>query len=263
MKLLSSPANKFMTRYFIELAYNGSRYHGWQIQPDASSIQGELNRALSTLLREEIDVVGAGRTDTGVHASFYVAHFDCTEPIAAPEQLAYKLNRMTGKDIAISRIYQVAPNRHARFSALSRTYKYYIDKQKNPFTCDYAWKVFPQPDVRKMNEACQALFDYTDFTSFSKLHTDAKTNDCTIMEAHWEETDAQLIFTIKANRFLRNMVRAIVGTLLEVGQGKLTLEEFRKIIESKDRCQAGSSVPGHALFLCDITYPENEIQIQK
>ncbi|MDE5611758.1 MAG: tRNA pseudouridine(38-40) synthase TruA, partial [Odoribacter sp.] len=119
------------------------------------------------------------------------------------------------------------------------------------------------PDIRKMNEACRALFDYTDFTSFSKLHTDAKTNDCTIMEAHWEETDAQLVFTIKANRFLRNMVRAIVGTLLEVGQGKLTVEEFRKIIESKDRCQAGSSVPGHALFLCDITYPENEIQIQK
>lgn len=245
-----------MSRYFIELAYNGCRYHGWQIQPEAPTVQEELNRALSTILREEINVVGAGRTDTGVHASFYVAHFDRERPVVDLQQLTYKLNRITGKDIAIFRIYPVAPDKHARFSALSRTYKYYINKQKNPFTCDYAWKVFPLPDIDKMNKACQILFDYTDFTSFSKLHTDVKTNNCIIMEAHWEETDTQLIFTIKANRFLRNMVRAIVGTLLEVGQGKLTVEGFRQIIESKDRCKAGSSVPGHALFLCGIAYPE-------
>ena len=246
--------NFFMNRYFIELAYNGSKYHGWQIQPHEPSIQEELNRALSTILREEINVVGAGRTDTGVHASFYVAHFETALPFD-PDHLTYKINRILSKSIAVFRIYPVSLELHARFSALSRTYKYYIDKQKNPFTCDYAWKLYPLPDIQKMNEACQILFEYTDFTSFSKLHTDVKTNDCTIMEAFWEETETQLIFTIKANRFLRNMVRAIVGTLVEIGQGKLTLDNFRKIIEAKNRCQAGSSVPGHALFLCDITYP--------
>ena len=250
-----------MNRYFIELAYDGNKYHGWQIQPGAPSVQEELNRALSTIMREKINVVGAGRTDTGVHASFYVAPFDSQKPITLPEQLVYKLNRFTGKDIAISRIYQVSPDWHARFSALSRTYKYYIDKQKNPFTSNYAWKVFPLPDTYKMNEACRVLFDYTDFTSFSKLHTDVKTNNCTIMEAYWEETDTQLIFTIKANRFLRNMVRAIVGTMLEIGQGKLTPEGLRKIIESRNRCQAGTSVPGHALFLCDIQYPKMNSEI--
>lgn len=247
-----------MTRYFIELAYDGSKFHGWQIQPGALSVQEELNRALSTVLRKDIQVVGAGRTDTGVHASFYVAHFDSEDPIADPEQLTYKLNRITGKEIAVFRIYPVRPDRHARFSAISRTYKYYIDKEKNPFTCRYAWKIHPLPDIRQMNEACQVLFEYTDFTSFSKLHTDVKTNNCTILEAHWEDTGTQLVFTVKANRFLRNMVRAIVGTLLEVGQGKLTVDGLRKIIESKNRCQAGSSVPGHALFLCDITYPNEK-----
>lgn len=194
-----------MARYFIELAYNGKNYHGWQIQPGVPTVQETLNRALCTLLREDILAVGAGRTDTGVHASFYVAHFDTKEAVAEPEQLAYKLNRMTGKDIAVFRIYPVAPSLHARFSAISRTYKYHIDKQKNPFTCDYAWKVFPLPDIRQMNEACRALFDYTDFTSFSKLHTDVKTNNCSIMEAYWEDTGEQLVFTIKADRFLRNM----------------------------------------------------------
>ena len=243
-----------MIRYFIELAYNGSKYHGWQIQPGAPTVQEELNKAFSTLLREDISVVGAGRTDTGVHASFYVAHFDVEQQLVDPEKIVYKLNRLLGKDIAIYQLYQVHPDVHARFSALSRTYKYYIDKQKNPFT--YAWKVFPSPEITRMNEACHILFEYTDFTSFSKLHTDVKTNYCTILEAHWEDTGSQLIFTIKANRFLRNMVRAIVGTMLEIGQGKLSINGFRKIIESKDRCCAGTSVPGHALFLYDIEYPK-------
>lgn len=247
-----------MVRYFIELAYNGSNYHGWQIQPGAPSVQEELNRALTTLLRQEINVTGAGRTDTGVHASFYVAHFDMEKELPDPDQTAYKLNRLTGKDIAISKIYPVAHDMHARFSALSRTYKYFIDKQKNPFTFEFAWKVYPLPDIKQMNAACQVLFEYTDFTSFSKLHTDVKTNNCIIMEAHWEDTEKQMIFTIKANRFLRNMVRAIVGTLLEIGQGKLNLEDLRRIIESKDRCKAGTSVPGHALFLCDIEYPKEK-----
>ena len=173
----------------------------------------------------------------------------------AEGMLVYKLNRILGKDIAVSALYPVPADLHARFSALSRTYKYYIDKEKNPFTCDYAWRVHPLPDIRRMNEACRILFEYTDFTSFAKLHSDAKTNECTLMEARWEDTGKQLVFTIKANRFLRNMVRAVVGTLVEIGQGKLPPEGIRQIIEAKDRCSAGTSVPGHALFLADIEYP--------
>lgn len=245
-----------MARYFIELAYNGKNYHGWQIQPEAVTVQETLNRVLTTLLREEIRVVGAGRTDTGVHASFYVAHFDTPTPLGDPEQTTYKLNRLTGTDIAVRRIYAVRPDAHARFSALSRTYRYFIDKEKDPFTCDYAWRVHPLPDIGRMNEACRILFEYTDFTSFSKLHTDAKTNNCTIMQALWQDTGRQLVFTIQADRFLRNMVRAIVGTLVEVGQGKLTPEDFRRIIESKDRCSAGASVPAKGLFLCHVEYDE-------
>lgn len=248
-----------MARYFIELAYNGRNYHGWQIQPGTPTVQEALNRALSTLLREEIQVVGAGRTDTGVHASFYVAHFDTCQSLEYPEQTVYKLNRILSKDIAVSRIYPVATDKHARFSAVSRTYQYFIDKNKNPFTCEYAWKVYPLPDIRLMNEACQALFEYRDFTSFSKLHTDVKTNNCIIMDAHWKDTGKQLVFTIKADRFLRNMVRAIVGTMVEIGQGKLTLADFRRIIESRNRCNAGTSVPGHALFLCHVDYENDTI----
>ena len=248
-----------MARYFIELAYNGRNYHGWQIQPGTPTVQEALNRALSTLLREEIQVVGAGRTDTGVHASFYVAHFDTCQSLEYPEQTVYKLNRILGKDIAVSRIYPVATDKHARFSAVSRTYQYFIDKNKNPFTCEYAWKVYPLPDIRLMNEACQALFEYRDFTSFSKLHTDVKTNNCIIMDAHWKDTGKQLVFTIKADRFLRNMVRAIVGTMVEIGQGKLTLADFRRIIDSRNRCNAGTSVPGHALFLCHVDYENDTI----
>ncbi len=248
-----------MARYFIELAYNGRNYHGWQIQPGTPTVQEALNRALSTLLREEIQVVGAGRTDTGVHASFYVAHFDTCQSLEYPEQTVYKLNRILGKDIAVSRIYPVATDKHARFSAISRTYQYFIDKNKNPFTCEYAWKVYPLPDIRLMNEACQVLFEYRDFTSFSKLHTDVKTNNCIIMDAHWKDTGKQLVFTIKADRFLRNMVRAIVGTMVEIGQGKLTLADFRRIIESRNRCNAGTSVPGHALFLCHVDYENDTI----
>ena len=248
-----------MARYFIELAYNGRNYHGWQIQPGTPTVQEALNRALSTLLREEIQVVGAGRTDTGVHASFYVAHFDTCQSLEYPEQTVYKLNRILGKDIAVSRIYPVATDKHARFSAVSRTYQYFIDKNKNPFTCEYAWKVYPLPDIRLMNEACQVLFEYRDFTSFSKLHTDVKTNNCIIMDAHWKDTEKQLVFTIKADRFLRNMVRAIVGTMVEIGQGKLTLADFRRIIESRNRCNAGTAVPGHALFLCHVDYENDTI----
>lgn len=244
-----------MQRYFIELAYNGSEYNGWQIQPNAPSVQEEINKALSLLLKQKINVTGAGRTDTGVHASFFVAHFDSENPIASPRDLIFKLNRFLGKNIAMKEIYPVLPDAHARFSALSRTYKYYIDKTKNPFTYPFAYRPYPLPDIQQMNEACKILLTHEDFTSFSKSHTDVKTNICHLVMARWEETEEQLVFTIKADRFLRNMVRAIVGTLLEVGQEHLTLEQFHHIIESKNRCSAGTSVPGNALFLCDIEYP--------
>lgn len=242
-------------RYFIYLSYDGARYHGWQIQPNGSSVQEVLGKALSTLLHESIEVTGAGRTDAGVNASLMVAHFDTEH--TADQQLAYRLNKFLPQDIAIHKIVPVKPEAHARFSATSRTYHYYVITAKTPFE-PYAYR-FPQPlDFDKMNEAAKALFDYIDFTSFSKLHTDVKTNNCRIMAAQWEQVSPiKWQFTITADRFLRNMVRAIVGTLLDVGRGVLTLEQFREIIEKKDRCSAGMSVPGKALFLADITYPED------
>lgn len=242
-------------RYFIYLSYDGARYHGWQIQPNGSSVQEVLGKALSTLLHESIEVTGAGRTDAGVNASLMVAHFDTEH--TADNQLAYRLNKFLPQDIAIHKIVPVKPEAHARFSATSRTYHYYVITAKSPFE-PYAYR-FPQPlDFDKMNEAAKALFDYIDFTSFSKLHTDVKTNNCRIMAAQWEQVSPiKWKFTITADRFLRNMVRAIVGTLLDVGRGVLTLEQFREIIEKKDRCSAGMSVPGNALFLADITYPKD------
>ncbi len=242
-------------RYFIYLSYNGARYHGWQIQPNGISVQEVLGKALSTLLHEPIEVTGAGRTDAGVHASLMVAHFDTTQEVN--EQLVYRLNKFLPQDIAISSVRKVKDDAHARFSATSRTYHYYVITAKSPFE-PYAYR-FPQPlDFRKMNEAAQTLFDYIDFTSFSKLHTDVKTNNCRIMHAEWTQVSPiKWQFTITADRFLRNMVRAIVGTLLDVGRGVLTIEQFREIIEKKDRCSAGTSVPGNALFLADITYPDN------
>lgn len=242
-------------RYFIYLSYDGARYHGWQIQPNGSSVQEVLGKALSTLLHESIEVTGAGRTDAGVNASLMVAHFDTEH--TADNQLAYRLNKFLPQDIAIHKIVPVKPEAHARFSATSRTYHYYVITAKSPFE-PYAYR-FPQPlDFDKMNEAAKALFDYIDFTSFSKLHTDVKTNNCRIMAAQWEQVSPiKWKFTITADRFLRNMVRAIVGTLLDVGRGVLTLEQFREIIEKKDRCSAGMSVSGNALFLADITYPED------
>ncbi len=242
-------------RNFIYLSYNGARYHGWQIQPNGISVQEVLGKALSTLLHEPIEVTGAGRTDAGVHASLMVAHFDTTQEVN--EQLVYRLNKFLPQDIAISSVRKVKDDAHARFSATSRTYHYYVITAKSPFE-PYAYR-FPQPlDFRKMNEAAQTLFDYIDFTSFSKLHTDVKTNNCRIMHAEWTQVSPiKWQFTITADRFLRNMVRAIVGTLLDVGRGVLTIEQFREIIEKKDRCSAGTSVPGNALFLADITYPDN------
>lgn len=245
-------------RYFIYLAYDGTNYHGWQIQPNGNSVQETMMRALSTFLRKEIEVIGAGRTDAGVHARLMVAHFDFEIELDCV-QVADKLNRLLPSDIAVYKVRKVKENAHARFDATYRTYKYYVTTRKDPFNRRYAWKLNNSLDFTKMNEAARTLFDYTDFTSFSKLHTDVKTNNCKIMHAGWTQvSETEWVFTIQADRFLRNMVRAVVGTLVEVGRGKLTIQDFRKVIENKDRCKAGSSVPGHALFLVDVGYP-NEL----
>ena len=245
-----------MQRYFIYLAYEGTNYHGWQVQPNGVSVQECLQKALSTLLRVETEVVGAGRTDAGVHAKLMVAHFDSEKEDLNLALLTDKLNRLLPPDISVYRVCKVHPEAHARFDALSRTYKYYITSVKSPFNRHLKWRMHGSLNYELMNEAAKILFEYTDFTSFSKLHTDVKTNNCKIMQAEWiQEDETTWVFTIKADRFLRNMVRAVVGTLVEVGRGKLSIEEFRKVIEQKDRCKAGASVPGHALFLVDIEYP--------
>ena len=245
-----------MRRYFIYLGYNGRNYNGWQTQPNGVTVQQTLEEALATFLRKPVPIVGAGRTDAGVHARMMVAHFDWEEEIEDLAFLADKLNRILPKDIAIYRIVPVRTDAHARFDATSRTYKYYLTDQKNPFNQDWTYRTYVALDFDAMNAACAILFDYIDFTSFSKLHTDAKTNNCRILQAGWAREGDVWFFTIRADRFLRNMVRAIVGTLLEVGRKRMTLDGFRRVIEAKDRCQAGTSVPGHALFLVDVSYPE-------
>lgn len=243
-------------RYFIYLSYDGTNYHGWQIQPNGDSVQETLMKALATFLRQEVEVIGAGRTDAGVHARLMVAHFDFERELDGA-QVTDKLNRLLPPDTAVYKVCRVKQDAHARFDATYRTYKYYVTTRKDPFSRNYAWRLFNSLDFEKMNEAARTLFDYTDFTSFSKLHTDVKTNNCKIMHAEWTQVgETEWVFTIQADRFLRNMVRAVVGTLVEVGRGKMTIGDFKKVIENKDRCKAGSSVPGHALFLVDVGYPE-------
>ncbi len=244
-------------RYFIELAYKGTNFHGWQIQPDAISVQEIIEKAISTKLQENISIMGAGRTDTGVHASFFVAHFETKKKFDI-KQIMYGLNNLVGKDITIYKIYPVDKELHARFDAVSRTYEYKISKIKNPFLRETSAFFNKNLDINLMNEGGQILLDYTDFTSFSKLHTYTKTNNCKITNAYWEEKDELLIFTITADRFLRNMVRAIVGTLLDLGEHKITLDNFKAIIELKDRNKAGKSAPAEGLFLTKIKYPTTQ-----
>ena len=216
-------------------------------------MQEELEKALSTILREEIKTTGAGRTDTGVHAKKIFAHFD-TEKIL-DQELVRRLNSFLPADISIKRIFPVKDDFHARFDATYRTYEYYISLEKNPFTEELAWQHWRKSlDVEKMNEACKILFEYEDFTSFAKLHTDNKTNFCKMYKAEWEQNGSELKFTVSANRFLRNMVRAIVGTMVEVGSGKLQPEDVRKVIEDKHRNSAGTSAPAHGLYLVDVGY---------
>lgn len=241
-------------RYFVWFSYDGTAYHGWQIQPNGNSVQEELQRALSTLLREEISVTGAGRTDAGVHARQMVAHFDFSEAIDL-EQLAYKLNRILPCDIAVDRVELVDDDMHARFSATSRTYHYYIYTKKDPFSRPYSTELHYELDFDKMNEAGRILMTYNDFGAFCKSHSDVKTTLCRVTKAEWVQTsETSWYFEITANRFLRNMVRAVVGTLIDVGRGRLTLDDFRKVIEGKRRSEAGESMPANALFLENIRY---------
>lgn len=241
-------------RYYIELAYKGTNYHGWQIQPDADSVQETLNKALSVLLKTKIDIMGAGRTDSGVHAKQMFAHFDFDEAIDS-KQLIYKLNSFLPKDIVIFTIFKVDEEAHARFDATKRTYEYHIHTKKDAFENDGSYQFHLPLNCDKMNEACKLLLKHTDFECFSKVHTDVNTFNCKIVEAHWKQEGSKIVFTISADRFLRNMVRAIVGTMINIGTEKISLVDFEKIIESKDRSQAGYSVPAHGLYLTKIEYP--------
>lgn len=246
-----------MMRYFIELRYNGSAYCGWQRQPDAPTVQQRLEEALSTLLRAATEVTGAGRTDTGVHASFYVAHFDAGRLPMPVEQMVYKLNRLLPEDIAVSAIRPVQPEAHARFDAVERAYTYLIEPFKNPFTRQFAWQYCVPLDVGRMNRAAAALLEFDDFTSFAKLNSNNRTNICHVREARWTvRGDGALCFTIRADRFLRNMVRAIVGTLVDVGRGRYTPEQFRAIIAARDLSRSSSGAPARGLFLSEVRYPD-------
>ena len=272
-------------RYFIELSYDGTAYHGWQIQPNGASVQETLQKALSMLLRQDVQVTGAGRTDAGVHAAMMVAHFDvegqaplpappvggrAASPVASCSQedkesspprgelergLVYRLNGVLPHDIAVHKIYPVADDLHARFSARARTYYYYVHTRKSPFLRDRSWRLVRTPDFEAMNCAAATLLEYEDFTSFSKVNTDTKTNICHVTSARWVQlSDFEWRFEITADRFLRNMVRAIVGTLIEVGRGTLGIDGFRKVIEQKNRSAAGDSVPARGLFLQTVEY---------
>ncbi len=243
-------------RYFLELRYRGAAYCGWQRQPDQPSVQQTLERGLSTLLREPVAVTGAGRTDTGVNASYYVAHFDLATPVVDAQQTVYKLNFLLPGDIAVSTLTPVADGAHARFDAREREYRYFIEPRKNPFTRDSTWQYYVPLDVVRMNEAAAMLLEYDDFTSFAKLNSNNKTNICHVRHAAWQVgADGVLCFTVRADRFLRNMVRALVGTLVDVGRGRHTPERFREIIEARDLSLSSGGAPAQGLFLSDVRYP--------
>ncbi len=273
-----------MGRYFIHLAYNGACYHGWQtqriatevertvsLQPGLPTVQQTLETTLSTLLRQPVAVVGCGRTDTGVHASDFYAHFDVQESKSRRDEesksnedflssglldsLTFKLNNLLPPDIAVYDIFPVAPNAHARFDATARTYQYHVSDRRLPFRQGQYCRIWYRPDLELMNRAAQVLMEYEDFTSFAKLHTQVKTNICHLSEAHWDTVGDEWVFTIRSNRFLRNMVRSVTGTLLDVGRGKLSIDGLRAIIEKKDRCAAGVSMPACGLFLTKVEYP--------
>lgn len=243
-------------RYFLRLSYNGAPFCGWQRQPNAPSVQEVIEKALSMVLRRETAIVGAGRTDTGVHARCMYAHFDVPEPIADSQRFLRGLNSIVGRDIAFHELIEVAPDAHARFDATSRTYRYFVNTEKSPFLYGQSWLAPANFDFDAMNRAAEILLKTDDFTSFAKLHTDNKTNICRVARAQWVkmEEEGRWYFEITADRFLRNMVRAVVGTLADVGRGKLSEEGFAEIIAAKNRCEAGTSMPAQALFLWNVTY---------
>jgi len=247
-------------RYFLQLSFKGTSYHGWQMQPNAVSVQMILNKALSTLLKKEIETIGAGRTDTGVHASFYIAHFDSNKSFRnqhSKDEFIHSLNAILPYDIAIADMYEVNPEAHARYSAIKRTYGYTIVTEKDPFLSEQAWYISQKLDLNQMNQCAALLLNYNDFTSFSRLHSNSKTNLCKIYEAYWSADPGKLLFRITADRFLRNMVRAIVGTMVEVGKDKIDSDHFIWIIEKKNRKSAGASAPAKGLVLTDIQYSVN------
>ncbi|TWR26568.1 tRNA pseudouridine(38-40) synthase TruA [Mucilaginibacter pallidiroseus] len=262
-----------MKRYFIELSYDGTRYHGWQIQPNAITVQEMLDKALSTVLRQPIQTVGCGRTDTGVHATEYFAHIDVHDAPQPPEggveeavvpfplQGVRGLNALLPHDIAVKRIFEVAPEAHARFDAVKRSYEYHIHFEKDPFRHGYSWLLRDKLDIELMNKAAAIVMEYTDFSCFSKSNTQVKTNNCKIVNARWEQTLNGIVFKISADRFLRNMVRAIVGTLIMVGRREIAPAQVRDIIESKNRSKAGTSVPACGLYLTEVKYqPPNPLK---
>ena len=245
------------TRYFIFISYKGTSYHGWQIQPNSVTVQKILEEALSVVLNEKISTIGAGRTDAGVHAIYFCAHFESISPdLLTVRNLIFRLNQYLPEDISVSSLKKVVPDANARYSAISRTYKYYISRIKDPFFNNSSWYLHGNIDIGAMNQACDLLNRHSDFTSFSRLHSGTKSNICKVYKSTWKESDSRLVFTIKADRFLRNMVRAIVGTMVDIGFGKMDLKEFEEIILAKDRCKAGKSAPAKGLFLVDIEYPE-------
>lgn len=240
----------------MELAFKGTAYNGWQVQPNALGVQQVIEEALSLLLKEKIRVTGAGRTDTGVHASYFVAHFETSAlPILEPGETERRLNHILPPDIAVLSIFAVSPDDHSRYSAISRTYKYHINLRKDPFRQDTSHHINFRPDTGLMNKAAEEMMKHKDFGSFCRSNSGAKTHICHITEARWEENDVMLIFTITADRFLRNMVRAITGTILDVGSGRISIDRFREVIEARDRRMAGTSAPARGLFLSNIGYP--------
>lgn len=245
-----------MLRYLLELGYNGKNYHGWQMQVNAHTVQAEITDKISILLKHNVNITGCGRTDTGVHARRFYAHFDLDTEINSVQDFIYKLNSFLPSDIVIYNIIKVDPSFNARFTAINRTYRYFISKAKNPFMQDISYYLNVNLDIANMSKACDYLIGSKDFTSFSKLHTQTATNNCNITSALWKEGSDMFVFEIKADRFLRNMVRAIVGTLLEIGKGKLSPEAMKEIIMAKDRSKAGFSVPAHGLFLEEVIYPK-------
>ncbi|MBN2612258.1 MAG: tRNA pseudouridine(38-40) synthase TruA [Bacteroidales bacterium] len=242
-------------RYFIELCFKGTRFHGWQVQSNAISVQGLLNHALSVILKETIETVGAGRTDAGVHASFYTAHFDVSKEIASEKKTFIKsLNAILPLDISILNYYRVKPEAHARYSAIERTYQYTVLTKKDPFNYEFGWYCKKNPEIAPMNEAARLLINHNDFKCFSKLHSNNKTDICRIYAAEWQESPDKLVFSITADRFLRNMVRAIVGTMIDIGIGRTSIKEFEMILKSRDRSSAGLSAPACGLVLTNIRY---------